>query len=133
MLLSYLTKALSVVVLALIVVSSAYIFWFVSNSDEIQSKREWSILQDMYNKREYNSSGRKIFIEKYEEYYFARVLSSNDNVSLILLNAKYKPMIKVFPKNDISLSADEFKYILSKGKVNKETESYLDSKIKNGR
>ena len=114
-----------------IAVIAAILSTVLKNSDEIQSKREWSILQVLRHRYQEEQLNTRIIIEQLDEFYAAGILSDDDNSSRvwILLNPNHLPLIKELPSQNYHIRENELEHILSEAEVSDAIETHLSLKI----
>lgn len=109
-----------------LLVSTSFFFGFLENSDEIQSKREWSILQELEKDYRGKENDNRIIVKKRHGYDAVGVISVKNNTRVwILLNSKYHPLIKELPSQDYQILPAELEYILSEAEVNEVVKNRL--------
>lgn len=79
----------------------------ISNSDELQSKREWSVLQNL-EVRYRDDQAKKVIMSKADaEYCAAGILADDGETRVwILANARYNPLVKILPNVPFHLSPE---------------------------
>jgi len=112
----------------LIILGIIYFNNYISNSDDIQSKREWSILQELEYKYRDNSLTQRCIIENIQEYYAVGTMSDDSKSRVwLLLNPKYKPYIKFLPKKKYRFFPTDIELILRMAPVDDKMYDYLIS------
>ena len=116
--------------LVLAVLLTLVLLQYLGNNHEIQSKGEWSVLQEL----EYNHRGEqnlpRVIVKQLHEYSAIGIVSKNNQVRVwVLLNPEFDPLIKELPKEDFYLYPDELESILSEAEVSEVAEAYLSNLI----
>ena len=103
----------------------------ISGCDEIGSKSEYSILQNIELQNRQNIIS-KVELKTSGEYTVAGFRADNDKKNVwILLNAKYAPYYKQIPQNRFSLTAEELEKIRETSNVSSTVIAVLETRISN--
>ena len=98
-------------------------------SDEVGSKREWSILEAVeFRSRDKTHEARLTFVSL-DGYHVVGIKSTSGELCWVLLNPRFSPMIKEVPKLEYRLARDEYQRIISEGEVAVEVRSHLRRRI----
>ncbi len=122
---------LVVIVLVLIVGGAAwYLSAIVRGSDELQSKPEWSFLQNFEYYYRQHPVNDTLIIEKKSPYCAAGMIASDGHSRMwVLLAAKNKPLVKKLPDLDYRVTQRDIDRLSSECSVSNEVAAELRSHL----
>ena len=102
------------VILVLIVVGGLILLWKdLSKHQELQSKREWSVLQAVELEQRARSISNNPIIITNEGCVIAGLLSEDKHNRIwLLLNPRFEPFVKQIPEGDFWITEKDFEMIL---------------------
>jgi hypothetical protein len=108
-----------------------YLLYLVKSSDEIQSKREWSILQSLELKYRDRPLQDGVFVDQIDEFTAAAIRSDDGKTRVwVLLNPKHEPLIKHLPNMAFTLTPDELHQLESSYEIKPIVREYLSTQSK---
>lgn len=108
----------------------ALVYFYLKGSDELQSKPEWSVLQNLEFRYRTNPIASRLLIEKQDAHCAVGIVSADGQSRVwLLLNAAHEPLVKKLPELEYWLSEAEFTKILGACKINEQVRSELVAHI----
>ena len=106
-------------------------FHMLKSSDELKSKREWSLMQIIQENKKGTNYSSRVVVERVEECTAVGILPANSNKRVwIMLNPKYQPWIKVIPNEDFYISPSELELLKLETEMDEKVLNYLQTRVK---